>query len=68
MNTRSSRSGNPLHEFYVFDDKNNKIGVRHSLINGNITIQMKEDSKIIIFPLGDTPEYQSYEGKLGGRR
>jgi hypothetical protein len=57
-----------MHGFYVFDDKNNKIGVWYSLINGNITIQMKEDSKIIIFPPRDSLEYQSHEGKLGGRR
>jgi hypothetical protein len=51
-----------MHGFYIFDDKNNKIGVWYSLITGSIAIQIKEDSKVIIFPPRDDA-YKQYEGR-----
>jgi hypothetical protein len=54
-----------MHGFYIFDDKDNKIGVWYSLISGSIFIQMKEDSKVIIFPPRDDDSYRAYEGKSG---
>ena len=65
MRTRSIQCcGQTMHGFYIFDNKNNKIGVWYSLISGSIVVQMKEDSKVIIFPPRDDDSYRSYEGKL----
>ena len=52
-----------MHGFYIFDDKDNKIGVWYSLISGSIIVKMKEDRKVIIFPPRDDDSYRAYEGK-----
>ena len=54
-----------MHGFYIFDDKDNKIGVWYSLITGTITIKMKENNKVIVFPPRDDDSYRLYEGKTG---
>jgi hypothetical protein len=56
-----------MHGFYIFDDKNNKIGVWYSLIRGSIVIQMKEDGKVVIFPPRDDV-YIQYEDKTIDRK
>jgi len=69
MKTRSMQCcSQTMHGFYIFDNKNNKIGVWYSLLGGSIVIQMKEDSKVVIYPPKDDDLYKSYEGKLGGSR
>jgi hypothetical protein len=66
MNTRSvQRCSQTMHGFYVYDDKNNKIGVWYSLITGSIFVQMQEDGKVVIFPPRDNNSYKTYEGRLG---
>jgi hypothetical protein len=68
MNTRSIQCcSQTMTGFYIFDDKDNKIGVWYSLISGSIFIKMKENNKVIIFPPRDEL-YMSYEGKSEGSR
>jgi len=68
MQTRSIQCcGESMHGFYIFDDKNNKIGVWYSLIRGSIVIQMKEDGKVVIFPPRDDV-YIQYEDKTIDRK
>jgi hypothetical protein len=68
MQTRSIQCcGESMHGFYIFDDKNNKIGVWYSLIRGSIVIQMKEDGKVVIFPPRDDI-YIQYEDKTIDRK
>jgi hypothetical protein len=55
-----------MHGFYIFDDKDNKIGVWYSLLSGNIIIKIKENNKVIIFPPRDDDSYKAYEGKSEG--
>ncbi len=58
--------GESMHGFYIFDDKNNKIGVWYSLIIGSIVIQMKKDGKVVIFPPRDDV-YKKYEDQTNNR-
>jgi hypothetical protein len=67
MRTRSIQcSSQTMHGFYIFDDKDNKIGIWYSLITGSIAIKMKENNKVIVFPPRDDDSYRSYEGKTDG--
>ncbi len=66
MNTRLIECcRDAMHGFYVFDDKNNEIGVWYSLLTGSIYIQIKEDNKVIIFPPREDDSYRAYEGGFG---
>jgi len=66
MRTRSLQCcSQTMRGFYIFDDKDNKIGVWYSLISGSIFIQMKDGSKVVIFPPRDDDSYRSYEGNSG---